>query len=340
MIRAGGNPLSVTEPDAGGCLYPPVEPYATHRVPVGGGHDLYVEEVGRPDGAPAVFLHGGPGGGLVPAARRFFDPDRYRVVLYDQRGAGRSTPFGSLVENTTWHLVDDLEVIRARLGIDAWLVFGGSWGTTLGLAYAQAHPERVTGLILRGIFLMRRSEREWFYQHGLHHLQPEEWSRFVAPIPEAERHDILAAYHRRLHGPDDAEARACAAAWGRWEAVNSALRVDPDLLAHLTSAEQALPIARILSHYVVHGGFLDGDHHLLDGVDRIRHLPAVLIQGRYDLCCPPVSAYDLARRWPEARLRMVPDAGHSAREPGIARELRRATDRFADLLSARCATRR
>ncbi|MFD2766211.1 prolyl aminopeptidase [Micromonospora eburnea] len=315
-------------------LYPPIEPYATHRIAVGDGHDLYVEEVGRPDGVPVVFLHGGPGGGLVPAARRFFDPDRYRVVLFDQRGAGRSTPFGELRANTTWHLVADLEAIRARLGIDSWLVFGGSWGVTLGLAYAQTHPDRVTGLILRGVLLMRRSERDWFYQGGLRHLQPDEWDRFLAPIPAAERDDVLAAYHRRLHGPDDAEARACAAAWGRWEAINSALRPDPDLLAHFTADEQALPIARILSHYAVHGGFLASDTQLLDGVDRIRHLPAVIINGRYDLCCPTSSAYDLARRWPEAELRIVPDAGHSAAEPGIARELLRATDHFASLLTS------
>jgi proline iminopeptidase len=314
-------------------LYPPVEPYATHRVAVGDGHELYVEEVGRPDGVPAVFLHGGPGGGLVPAARRFFDPDRYRVVLFDQRGAGRSTPAGGLRGNTTWHLVDDLEVIRRRLGIERWLVFGGSWGVTLGLAYAQTHPDRVTGLILRGVLLMRRAERDWFYQGGLRHLQPEEWDRFVAPIPPAERDDVLAAYHRRLHGPDEAEARACAVAWGRWEAVNSSLVPDPGLLSHFTADEHALPIARILSHYAWHGGFLDTDTQLLDGVDRIRHLPAVIINGRYDACCPPVSAYDLARRWPEAELRIVPDAGHSAAEPGIARELLRATDEFATRLA-------
>lgn len=312
-------------------LYPPVEPYATHRIAVGDGHQLHVEEVGTPDGVPVVFLHGGPGGGLVPAARRFFDPRRYRAVLFDQRGAGRSTPFGELRANTTGHLVGDLETIRERLGIDSWLVFGGSWGVTLGLAYAQAHPDRVTGLILRGVLLLRRSERDWFYQGGLRHLQPDEWDRFVAPIPVAERDDVLAAYHRRLHGPDEARARACAVAWGRWEAVNSSLRPDPGVLAHFTGEEQALPIARILSHYAVHGGFLT-ESQLLDGVDRIRHLPAVIINGRYDLCCPPVSAYDLARRWPEAELRIVPDAGHSAAEPGIARELLRATDRFADLL--------
>ncbi|MGR6318327.1 prolyl aminopeptidase [Micromonospora soli] len=321
--------MTATEP----ALYPPIEPYATHRVAVGDGHELYVEEVGRPDGVPVVFLHGGPGGGLVPAARRFFDPARYRVVLLDQRGAGRSTPLGGLRANTTWHLVDDLEVIRERLGIGAWLVFGGSWGVTLGLAYAQAHPARVTGLILRGVLLMRRFERDWFYQGGLRHLQPAEWDRFLAPIPPAERHDVLAAYHRRLHGPDEAEARACAAAWGRWEAVNSSLLPDPGLLAHFSTGEHALPIARILSHYAWHGGFLTGETQLLDGVDRIRHLPAVIINGCYDLCCPPVSAYDLARRWPEAELRMVPGSGHSAAEPGIARELLRATDEFADRLA-------
>ncbi|WP_089155577.1 prolyl aminopeptidase [Micromonospora sp. NBS 11-29] len=312
-------------------LHPPVEPYATHRVPVGDGHVLHVEEVGRPDGVPLVFLHGGPGGGLVPAARRFFDPGRYRAVLFDQRGSGRSTPFGGLRANTTWHLVADLEIIRHRLGIGSWLVFGGSWGATLGLAYAQTHPARVTGLVLRGVLLLRRSERDWFYQGGLRQLQPEEWERFVAPIPPAERDDVLAAYHRRLHGPDADVARACARAWGRWEAVNASLRPDPAMLAHFTADGQALPMARILSHYAVHGGFLT-DGQLLDGVDRIRHLPAVIVNGRYDLCCPPVSAYDLARRWPEAELRIVPDAGHSAAEPGIARELLAATDRVADLI--------
>ncbi|WP_433495583.1 prolyl aminopeptidase [Micromonospora sp. CA-248089] len=306
-------------------LHPPVEPYATHRIPVGDGHVLYVEEVGRRDGVPVVFLHGGPGGGLVPAARRFFDPARHRAVLFDQRGAGRSTPHGEVRANTTWHLVSDLETIRQRLGIGSWLVFGGSWGTTLGLAYAQAHPRRVTGLVLRGVLLLRRGERDWFYQGGLRHLQPEEWERFVAPIPADERDDVLAAYHRRLHGPDEARAREYARAWGRWEAVNSSLRPDPEMLAHFTADEHALPVARILSHYAVNGGFLT-EGQLLDGVDRIRHLPAVIVNGRYDLCCPPVSAYDLARRWPEATLRIVPEAGHSAAEPAVTREVLRALD--------------
>jgi proline iminopeptidase len=310
-------------------LYPPIEPYATHHIDVGSGHRLYVEEAGNPAGIPAVFLHGGPGGGLIPLFRQFFDPERYRIVLLDQRGAGRSTPLGSLRDNTTWHLVADLEAVRELLGLPSWLVFGGSWGSTLALAYAQSHPDRVTGLVLRGIFLLRRSERRWFYQDGLHQLQPEEWQRFVAPIPVAERGDILAAYHRRLLGDDPEEARRCAQAWMRWEAINSSLVPDPRLLELLTADETALPGAQILAHYVINGGFFDPETQLLDGVDRIRHLPAVIVQGRYDLCCPPDSALALARRWPEATLHMIADAGHSSLEPGITDQLIRATDAFA-----------
>ena len=315
-------------------LYPPIEPYATHRIDVSGGHQLHVEEAGNPAGIAAVFLHGGPGSGLTPVMRQFFDPDRYRIILPEQRGAGRSTPVGELRENTTWHLVDDLEVVRDNLGVDKWLVFGGSWGSALGLAYSQSHPARVTGLILRGICLLRRSERRWIYQSGLHNLQPEEWQRFVAPIPAAERDDILTAYHRRLVGDDPDAARLCADTWMRWEAVNSSLTPDPGFIAALTADETVLPAARILAHYAVHGGFFEPETQLLDGVDRIRHLPAVIIQGRYDLCCPPVTAYDLARRWPEAALHMVADAGHSSLEPGITDQLIRSTDRFADHLCA------
>ncbi|MEV4351335.1 prolyl aminopeptidase [Actinoplanes sp. NPDC049596] len=311
-------------------LYPPIEPYATHRLDAGGGHQLYVEEAGNPAGLPVLFVHGGPGSGLTPVMRRFFDPARYRVILPEQRGAGRSTPVGELRDNTTWHLVDDLELIRNHLGVDAWLVFGGSWGSTLGLAYAQTHPARVTGLILRGICLFRRSEGAWIYQSGLHHLQPEEWERFIAPIPVAERDDILAAYHRRLTGDDPDAARRCADAWMRWEAVNSSLTPDPALIATLTADDTVLPAARILAHYAVNGGFFESETQLLDGVDRIRHLPATIIQGRYDLCCPPVTAYELARRWPEAGLHMIADAGHSSLEPGITDRLIRSTDRFAD----------
>lgn len=315
-------------------LYPPIDPYATHFLEVGGGHRLYVEEAGNPGGIPVVFLHGGPGGGLVPFMRQFFDPARYRIVLFDQRGAGRSTPAGELRDNTTAHLVGDIETVREALGIPQWLVFGGSWGSTLSLAYAQAHPGRVTGLVLRGVFLVRRSESRWFYQDGLHHVQPEEWERFVAPIPPDERDDILGAYHRRLLGDDQEEARRCAATWMRWEAVNSSLTPDPELLATLTAEDTALPAARILAHYVVNGGFFESETQLLDGVDRIRHLPCVIVQGRYDLCCPPATAYDLARRWPEADFRIVGDAGHSSLEPGTTHELIAATDRFASLLAA------
>jgi proline iminopeptidase len=309
-------------------LYPPIEPYATHHLDVGGGHRLYVEEVGRPGWIPAVFLHGGPGGGLTPVLRRFFDPDRYRLILFDQRGGGRSTPLGSLRDNTTWHLVADIELIREALSIPRWLVFGGSWGSTLALAYAQTHPDRVTGLILRGILMMRPSERRWFYQDGAHHLQPEEWARFVAPIPDAERDDVLGAYHRRLLGADRAEALRCAGAWMRWEAINSSLVPDPALLASLTADGFALPAAQILAHYVVNDGFFASETHLLDGVDRIRHLPAVIIQGRYDMCCPPTTAYALAERWPEAEFQVVADAGHSSLEPGITDRLVAATDAF------------
>ena len=311
-------------------LYPPVEPRCVHRFQVSGGHDLYVEEVGDPHGLPALFLHGGPGGGIVPAARQFFDPARYRVVLVDQRGAGRSTPRGSLVANTTAHLIADLEVIRTALGIRRWLLFGGSWGSALALAYAQAHPDRVTGLILRGILLLRSRERRWFYQGGLSLLQPEEWARFIAPVPEDERDDVLGAYHRRLTGTDESVSAQFARTWMRWEAVNSSLVPDPALLDLLTGdAAAELPMARILAHYMVNGGFLGHDDELLDGVERIRHLPCVIVHGRYDLCCPPDSAYALAGRWPEAELHMIPDAGHASTETGILDRLIRATDAFA-----------
>jgi proline iminopeptidase len=313
-------------------LYPAIEPYPVHLLDAGDGHRLSVEEAGRPDGVPVLFLHGGPGGGIAPFMRRFFDPERFRVILPDQRGAGRSTPLGEVRANTTWHLVRDLELIRETLGIDRWLLFGGSWGSTLALAYGQAHPDRVTGLILRGVSLVRRHELDWIYRSGLHHLQPEEWSRFVEEIPPAERDDLLAAYHRRLTGPPGPQAQRSAAAWMRWEAVNSSLVPDPQLIATLTADETCLPAARILAHYAVNGGFFASETQLLDGVDRLRHLPAVIVQGRYDLCCPPATAYDVARRWPEAEFHIVPDAGHASLEPGILDLLIRATDRFADRL--------
>jgi proline iminopeptidase len=308
--------------------YPIVEPFATHRVEVGEGHTLYVEEVGRPDGIPAVVLHGGPGGGITPKLRGSFVPDRYHVVLFDQRGAGQSTPYGSVDANTTWDLVRDIETVRQHVGIERWLVLGGSWGSTLALAYAEYRPERVTGLVLRGIFLGRPREVDWLIQGGVAPLNPAGWEHFLAPIPPAEQHNLLLAYYRRLLGPDPEEARRCGVAWARWEVGCSSLLPGQDEEEEQTD-EQRVTVARIECHYFVHGCFLAHPDQLLDGVDAVRHLPATIVQGRYDLVCPPVTAWELSRRWPEARLRMVPDAGHSGSEPGIVDELVLATDAMA-----------
>lgn len=317
-------------------LFPPVEPYDTRRLAVPGGHELHVEQCGTPDGLPVVFLHGGPGGGVGPKARRFFDPARYRVVLVDQRGAGRSTPHASLEHNTTWDLVADLERVREHLGIERWVVFGGSWGSCLALAYAETHPERVSALVLRGMFLLRRSELTWFYQDGASRLFPEEWERYLAPIPEVERHDLMSAYHRRLTGPDPDEALRCAQAWTRWEAALSAVAQDPAFVEEMLEPARALAFARIENHYFVHGGFFTHEDQLLDGIPAVRGIPAVLVHGRYDVVCPVVTAYDVKARWPELDLRVVEDAGHSAFEPGITHELVEATDALADrLLAAR-----
>jgi proline iminopeptidase len=310
-------------------LYPPIEPYRHGHLAVGGGHNIYFEECGNPDGKPAVFLHGGPGGGGDANARRFFDPSRYRIVVFDQRGAGRSRPHASLADNTTWHLVSDIEHLRGELGIERWLVFGGSWGSTLALAYAERHPDRVSELVLRGIFLLRRAELEWFYQDGAGALFPEYWRDFLEPIPEAEQSDMLAAYHRRLNDPDPDVQMAAARAWSIWEGATSALVPSEDLRAHFSAPEFALPLARIETHYFVNGGFLEHENELLEGVDAIRGIPAVIVQGRYDVVCPPRTAWDLAARWPEARLEIVTDAGHSAYEPGITDALVAATDDFA-----------
>ena len=263
--------------------------------------------------------------------RRFFDPQRYRIVLFDQRGCGASRPHAELRENTTWDLVSDIEALRAHLGLERWLVFGGSWGSTLALAYAQRHAERVTELVLRGIFLLRRSELEWFYQDplGAGSLFPDLWEQYVAPIPVAERSDMMQAYYRRLTSPDKATRSAAARAWSIWEGATSHLRTDPKYVAKFDDPEFAAAFARIETHYFVNRGFLDPDDQLLRQVDRIRHIPAVIVQGRYDVVCPMRSAWDLHRAWPEALLRVVPDAGHSAFEPGIARELVAATNRFA-----------
>jgi proline iminopeptidase len=310
-------------------LYPDIEAHHVGALRVSPLHEIYYEVSGNPEGKPVVFLHGGPGGGSDPRYRRFFDPARYRIVLFDQRGSGRSTPYASLEDNTTGHLVQDIELLREHLGVARWQVFGGSWGSTLALAYAQAHPSRVTELILRGIFLLRRKEIEWFYQHGASEIFPEAWERFVEPIPEAERSDLLSAYHRRLTGSDPVERSRCAVAWSVWEGSTSRLVPDADMIRRTGDAHFAEAFARIECHYFVNRGFLRSDGQLLEDVGRIRHIPGVIVQGRYDVVCPMDSAWALHRAWPEAEFTVVPDAGHAVIEPGITRALLDATDRFA-----------
>ena len=311
-------------------LYPPIEPYRTGRLKVSDLHELYFEESGNPQGKPAVFLHGGPGGGTDSRQRRFFHPDRYRIVLFDQRGCGKSTPYACLDQNTTWDLVEDLERLREHLGIPRWQVFGGSWGSTLALAYAETHPRAVTELVLRGIFMLRKQEIDWFYQRGANALFPDAWEGYLAPIPEREREDLLAAYHRRLTSPDPAERLAAARAWSRWEGSASKLMPDPDFTAHYEEEAFALAFARIECHYFVHGGwFTPEDQLLLDAVN-LRAIPGVIVQGRYDLACPMETAWALHRAWPEADFVIAPDAGHSAYEPNNCRALVAATDRFAE----------
>ena len=309
-------------------LYPTIEPFDQGHLAVDDHHQVYYEQCGNPDGKPVVFIHGGPGGGASEEYRRFFDPEAYRIVLFDQRGCKRSTPYASLVDNTTWHLVADIERIREHLGIERWQVFGGSWGSTLGLSYAQSHPERVTELVLRGIFMLRRKELLWFYQEGASHLYPDAWETYLAPIPEVERGDLMSAYYRQLTS-DDQETRVRAAkAWSVWEGTTSMLYPDPSHIAETGTDEFAVAFARIECHYFNHGGFFEVEDQLLRDVDKIRHIPAVIVQGRYDVVCPARSAWDLHRRWPESDLVIIEDAGHSAFEPGIRSQLIEATDRF------------
>ena len=308
-------------------LHPPITPYASGMLETASVHRIYWESSGNPDGIPVLFVHGGPGSGTSPVQRRFFDPARYRIVLFDQRGSGRSTPHGELSDNTTPHLIADMEALRRELGIDTWLVFGGSWGSTLALAYAEAHPERCRGLVLRGIFLCRKSEIDWFLD-GIRAFFPEAQRQLAEFIPESERHDLLTAYHRRLVDPDPAVHQPAAYHWATFEASCSTLLPSPELVAAFGSEKTALSLSRIEAHYFVNHIFLP-DNSLLANVNRIRAIPAVIVQGRYDAVCPIVSADELARAWPEARYVIVADAGHSAFEPGIARELVAACDRFA-----------
>jgi proline iminopeptidase len=308
-------------------LFPEVEPTRTFRLRVSGIHELHVEEAGNPSGPPVIFFHGGPGAGISPLHRRFFDPAFWRVILFDQRGSGKSTPLGELRENTTWDLVEDAERIRTHLGIGKWLVFGGSWGSTLGLAYAERHPERVTGLILRGIFLARRSELEWSFTDGVRRVWPDAWDAFVAPLTRRERGSVMRAYHRRLTSEDPEDVKAAALSWNTFEETASHLVPDP-----APAAEKDVPheiaVARIEAHYFVNGTFLESDDQLLRDAGRLHTLPGVIVQGRYDLVCPMQSAWDLAAAWPEARLVVVPGAGHAADEPGIASALVEATEAF------------
>ena len=316
-------------------LYPPLETNRHGMLDVGDDQQLYWEESGNPDGKPVVFLHGGPGGATAPFHRQFFDPRAYRIILFDQRGCGRSTPHiadgASLETNTTWHLIADIERLRTHLGIERWQVFGGSWGSTLALAYAQTHPERVTELVLRGIFLLRRKEIDWYYNGAAGYVYPDEWEKFLAPVPEAERRgDLVSVYDRLLHSADEQVATAAAMAWSTWEGATSALLPQPDRVAEIGQERFALAFARIENHYFVHGGFLD-DGQLLRDIDRIAHIPGVIVQGRHDIVCPATSAWDLHRAWPGSQLHIVPDAGHAASEPGIAHHLVEATDKFRDI---------
>lgn len=315
-------------------LYPPLEPYAHGMLAVSPLHSIYYEQCGNPAGTPVVFLHGGPGGGIMPDYRRFFDPASYRVVLFDQRGSGRSTPHASLEENTTWHLVEDIERLREQLGIERWLVFGGSWGSTLALAYAETHPERVRGLVLRGIFLCRPQEIQWFYQAGASAIYPDVWEQYVNVIPEDERGDMVGAYHRRLTSDDEQVRLEAARAWSIWEGSTSKLHPDPGAVEDFGDARFALAFARIECHYFIHNAFFSTDNYLIENVGKIRHLPAVIVQGRYDVVCPMMSAWELHRAWPEAELKIIPDAGHSAMEPGIRSALVEATDAFREKLKS------
>lgn len=308
-------------------LYPPIDPFDQRMMDVGQGHRIYVEQCGNPKGIPVVVLHGGPGGGCSPSMRRYFDPSVYRVILFDQRGCGRSRPHATVSDNTTWHLVADIEAIRHALEIDAWIVFGGSWGATLSLIYAQTHPERTTHLVLRGVFLMTQVELDWFYGGGAGKFWPETWARFVALVPEDERDDMISAYHRRLFSGDMQLETRYAKAWSAWE--NALASIHSNGNSGEAPGEYARAFARLENHYFTNAGFLEFDGQILANMDRIAHIPGTIVQGRYDMICPPESAYSIAQVWPNCDLKMVRNAGHALSEPGISAELVRTMDRIA-----------
>ncbi len=309
-------------------LYPPIEPFATFMLPVSFLHTLYVEQVGNPNGIPVVFLHGGPGGNIEPYCRQFFDPKKFHIILFDQRGAGKSLPSGCLDDNTTWHLVEDIEKIRQHLGISTWHIFGGSWGSTLALAYAISHPDRVQSLLLRGIFLLRQKEIQWFYQHGASEIFPDLWEKYLAPIPPTEREDLVAAYAKRLFSKDSKIAKEAAQAWSVWEGATSLLIPNRDFIAGFATAEFSSVFASIECHYFTNKGFFQKDGWLLDQIHKIKDIPGIIVQGRYDIVCPAQSAWDLHKAWPKSELVLVPDAGHSVKEPGTIHALVEATDRI------------
>jgi proline iminopeptidase len=318
--------MSIQNGQSRRALFPENEPFSTGVMATGDGHDIYYEECGRPSGKPCVILHGGPGGAINPTMRRFFDPKHWRMTLFDQRGCGRSKPNASLDANTTWALVEDIERLRVKAGVDKWTVFGGSWGSTLALAYAAKHPERVEALILRGVFLLTQKEVRWFYQEGASMLFPDAWERFVAPIPQVERGDLLAAYHTRLTGADVAVRRAAAEAWSRWEGDTISIRGPEARPAKFNEADFAVAFARIECHYFTHRGFFDHDGWLLDQADTYRKIPGWIVQGRFDVVTPMTTAWALKSAWPEVNFNLVWDAGHASTEPGIIDGLVRATD--------------
>ena len=309
-------------------LFPPIEPYQTRSISVSEGHRLHVEECGRSDGLPVVFLHGGPGAGCERYHRRFFDPDVYRIVLFDQRGSGRSTPHAELEGNTTQQLVADIEIVRTTLGIDRWVVFGGSWGSTLGLVYAETHPQRVLALVLRGIFLCRPRDIHWFYQDGASFLMPDHWQDYRDVIPESERGDMVSAYYRRLTGPDEVACMAAARAWSQWEGRASTLLPKTQVVDHFVDPHTALSLARIECHYFMNDSFLEADQ-ILNNIQRLRNIPGYIVHGRYDVVCPVEQAWALHQAWPGSHLHIIQDAGHSATEPGIVDALVAATCRLS-----------
>ena len=318
-------------------LYPDIEPYDAGHLAVGGKHKIYYEQCGNPAGIPVVVLHGGPGGGISANLRSYFNPDGYRIILFDQRGCGKSTPHASedvsLEDNTTWHLVSDIEALREKLGVSQWVVFGGSWGSTLSLAYALTHTDKVLGLILRGIFLVRKSELDWFYQEGASHIYPDIWERFIAPIPEAERGDLLNAYITRLNGPDKAVQRACALAWRGWEGVSLSIEGPSEAGSKFSDPDFAIAFARIESWYFKNGGFFETDNWILENIHRLKDVPAWIVQGRYDVVTPMKTAWELHKAWPEARFNLVKKAGHSSSDDGILHGLVAAADEALALLA-------